>query len=305
MMEFACGGAQRGSKDVGSPWHELRFRAAALPAVRASGAPWHMRGGDSSSSLLGGLLGLAVGYPDLGFAIGSAMVDDPEPEAPAPYIVVKVDGMTYGISPIGQTLAPVWSQPIAIPVGRHRGNADVLVQILDAVDDGVLGQRSMRLDDLLQPGARTLIEVGDVASLDVEVRKAKGRPRFGVDLYVDARMSLDDMESGRSATWRAVPVWNGDRVTIRASGRACPSGPSECFDADGAEPGRWTSYGYRQFRDARHIALVGVLPNQTFVVGREATFTAEQAGLLLLFVNDTDEGNNEGGFQVHVDVMSP
>ena len=305
MLLLACGGAQHGAKRAGSPWYELRFRAAALPSVRANGAPWHMRGGDSSSSLLGGLLGLAVGYPAVGFAIGSAMVSDPEPEAPAPYVVVKIDGVTYGISPIGQTLAPVWTQPIAIPIGRHRGNAEALIQILDAVDGGVLGQRSVRFDELLRPGARTITDIGDVASLDLEVRKAAGRPGSGADLYVDARMSLDDMKSGRSATWRAVPVWNGDRVTIRASGSACPSGPGECFDAGGAEPGRWRSYVYDQFENAPHIALVGALPGQAVVVGRETTFTAEQSGLLLLFVNDTDEDNNEGGFQVHVDVMPP
>ncbi|MBK9032263.1 MAG: hypothetical protein IPL61_13255 [Myxococcales bacterium] len=305
LTAVGCGGPQRAAAPVGTAWYEVRFRAAALPAVRANGGPWHLGGRDNSPSLLGGLIGLAVGYPELGFALGSSMVADPEPEAPAPYVVVKIDGLTYSISPIGQTLAPSWSQPIAIPVGRHRGDAEALVQVLDAVDDGVLGQLRLRVDDLVRPGARTLTNVGDVASLDLEVRKASGRPMVGVDLYVDARMSLDDLMGGKSTRWTAVPVWNGDRVTVTATGKACPSGPDECFDPNGAEPGRWASYKYPGFADAPHIALVAALPDQTLVVGRGKTFTVDRAGFLLLFVNDTDEGNNEGGFQVRVEVRPP
>ena len=304
-LAAACGGPQRGAKRTGSPWYEVQFRSAALPAVRANGGPWHLGRQDNSSSLLGGLVGLAIGYPDLGFALGSAMVDAPMPEAPAPYVVLKVEGVTYRISPIGQTLAPTWSQAIAIPARRHPANAEVLIQVLDAVDNGVLGQRVMSLSELLRPGARTLTDLGDVASLDLEVRKAAGRPIETHALYVDARMSLDDMKRGRSANWRAIPVWNGDRVTVRATGKACPSGPSECFGPEGAQPDRWRSYVYSSHRKAPHIALVGILPEQPLVIGVESTFIAERSGLLLLFVNDTDEGNNEGGFQVEVQVEPP
>lgn len=94
-------------------------------------------------------------------------------------------------------------------------------------------------------------------------------------------------------------------MTVTATGKACPSGPDECFNANGADPGRWGSYKYAGFADAPHIALVGALPEQALVVGREKTFTVDRAGFLLLFVNDTDEGNNQGGFQVHVEVRPP
>lgn len=39
-------------------------------------------------------------------------------------------------------------------------------------------------------------------------------------------------------------------------------------------------------------------------IGGQRTFVAQQAGFLLLFVNDTADGNNTGGFDVHVDVES-
>jgi hypothetical protein len=305
IVASSCGAAQRATERAGSPWYEVHFRGAALPAVRANGGPWHMGQSDNSSSLLGGLLGLAVGYPALGFAIGSAMVSDPTPEAPAPYVIVRIDGETYGISPIGRTLAPAWAQPIAIPAHRHRRDAEVLVQVRDAVDNGVLGQRTMRVDEFLRPGARTLTDVGDVASLDLDVRKAHGRPVAHYDFYVDARRSLEELADGGSETWRAVPVWNGDRVTVRASGSACPSGPSSCYGPTGAEPGRWSNYAYRGFEQVPHIALVGLLPGQPVAIGDGHTFIAERAGMLLLFVNDTDADNNEGGFRVNVEVVAP
>jgi hypothetical protein len=79
---LGCGGAARGKDDgerratgasgAGSEWYEICFKGAALPARRASGAPWHSSGSDSSLGLLGGLVGLAVGYPELGFVLGSS-----------------------------------------------------------------------------------------------------------------------------------------------------------------------------------------------------------------------------------------
>ena len=296
-----CAGAQRPGTG-GTAWHEIRFKGAALPARRASGAPWHTSGSDSSASLLGGLIGLAVGYPEVGFALGSALTSEPEPEAPAPYVVLKVGGDTYQLSPIGQTLAPRWSQPIAVPSRRYAAKSPVLIQILDAIDGGVLGQRTTTIGELLSQGARTLTDIGDVASLDVEVRPMKPRARVGVELFVDARHSVDELRDGVDPRWTAIPLWNGDTVSIRATGQVCPSRPTPCFGPAGAEPGRWENYNYDAFARSRHASLVAVLPGQAVTVGPERSFVAEQSGFLILFVNDTDEGNNTGGFNVHVDI---
>jgi hypothetical protein len=50
--------------------------------------------------------------------------------------------------------------------------------------------------------------------------------------------------------------------------------------------------------------LVALLPGEGFVVGAHLSIVAEQSGFLLLFVNDTDEDNDEGGFDVRV-VVEP
>lgn len=306
-LAMSCGGAPRaggGLAGAGAAggWYEVRFEGAALPARRASGAPWHGGRADRSMELIGGLIGLAVGYPEIGVALGSAMVSDPSPEAPAPLVVLKIEGEQYRLSSIGQTLAPRWSQPIAIPAGRYRPEAQVLIQVLDAIDNGLLGQRAMTVRELLAPGSRTLTGVGEVASLDVSVRGMAPRPPATFELVVDGTRSLEELKNGKDSRWAPVPVWNGDRITVRAVGEICPSRPTPCFDADGAEPGRWSSYNYAAFPEARHAALVGILPDQRVEIGVGTSFVVEQAGFLLLFVNDTDEGNNAGGFEVQVSV---
>ncbi len=302
MSVATCGGPQR-PWTTGSAWHEVRFKAAALPSRRSSGAPWHMSDGDNSASLIGGLIGLAVGYPEVGFSLGSALVTEPEPTAPAPYVVVKIVDEAYPISPIGRTFAPTWFQPIAIPAGVYSARTPALIQILDAVDGAIIGQRETTVGELLAPGARTLTEIGDVASLDIEVRPMQARPYVAVDLYVDGARSLDDLKVGKESRWTAIPVWNGDSISVQATGRVCPSDPDECFGPEGAGAGRWANYSYDTFREAPHASLVALLAGQAVPVGAEQTFVADQAGFLLLFVNDTDVDNNSGSFDVHVDIV--
>lgn len=306
-LAAACGGAPSASpgRPADPGWVEVRFEAAALPARRGSGAVWHSGGADSSLGLFGGLLGLAVGYPELGFAIGSSLVSSPSPEAPAPIVVLKIAGDEFRLSAIGQTLAPRWAQPIAISAGRYPPEEQVVVQIIDAIDQGVLGQRELTVGELLRPGHRTWTNLGEVASLDLSVRAMPRRSPVTFEMFVDGQRSLEDLKDGEDRRWAPVPVWNGDRVTVRARGELCPSRPSPCYDADGAEPGRWSSYNYEAFSDARHASLVGVLPAQPIAIGVEESFVVRQSGLLLLFVNDTDPGNNDGGYSVEVTVEPP
>lgn len=304
VFVLACSGGQHVSS-ADTTWYEVRFTSGALSARRKSGAAWHTRPGDDSSELLGGLLGLAIGYPDLGFALGSAMSTAPADEAPAPYLLLKIAGDTYRISPTGRSLSPTWTQPIAIPANVYPARTLVLLQVIDAVDSGLLGQVVTNVGDLLRPGARTLSDVGEVASLDLEVRARKRRPSEVVDLFVSAEHKLDALRNGADPRWAPVPVWNGDHVTIHATGRACPSPSASCFGPEGAEPGRWASYNYSTFSEVPHASLVALLPSQALRVGAGLSFVVRESGFLLLFVNDTDVGNNTGGFAVEIQIAPP
>lgn len=49
-----------------------------------------------------------------------------------------------------------------------------------------------------------------------------------------------------------------------------------------------------------HCAVIGRIGRQMFLVGRGGTFTANQAGVLELRINDTDPGNNAGAFTASI-----
>ena len=82
-------------------------------------------------------------------------------------------------------------------------------------------------------------------------------------------------------------------------------GDADCFDADGAQEGRWRSYSYDGFREFRHAALVAVAPGEHVGIGKRGAIKVRESGLVLLFVNDTDIGNNSGELHVRVRVTPP
>jgi hypothetical protein len=187
-----------------------------------------------------------------------------------------------------------------------RGSDPVLIQIMDAIDNSLLGQQSLTVDALFSQPERTLTNLGPIASLDVRVHPAPPRRRADFDFVVPGEASLQALTQGQYPTWQAVPVWNGDLVTIAAAGTVCPSRmSSDCFGPQGAGEGRWRSYSYDDFKDIPHASLVGEAPGVRYPVGPQAQFRVEQSGYLLLFVNDADTDNNHGAFQVHVSVDPP
>jgi hypothetical protein len=306
---MACGGAGPGASwpdDSGSSWRVVQFENAVLAARRPDGGPWHASPPDHTGTIVGGLLGLAVGNPGLGTVLGATLDRGGDPLAPAPYVVLKIGGAAYAISPTAQTYAPAWLQPIAIDTRRLHGDDPVLIQIMDALDNALLGQQELTVDALFAAPERTLTNLGPVASLDVRILPAPARRPAAFDFVVPGEASLQALNSGRYPNWQRIPVWNGDLVTVAASGRVCPSSmSSDCFGPGGAEPGRWRSYSYDDFKDVPHASLVGEVPGMRLAIGPGTRFVAAQSGYLLLFVNDSDTDNNHGAFHVHVTVDPP
>jgi hypothetical protein len=274
-----------------------------LSRLRPDGTPWHTSEADNTAVVLGGLFGLALGNPGLGVSMGSAIATPGgEPLAPAPYVVLKVTGRTYRISPADRTYAPVWQQPIIVDTSGIPQSEQVLVQVVDGVDDALIAQQAYTVADFFSPGARTLVNVGPIASLDLEVTSHPPRQRQEFEVHVPGNLSLHELVGGQASTWSAIPVWNGDTISIQADGIVCPSSmSSDCVGPDGAE-GRWRSYNYDEFKEVPHAALIALLPGAAHHVGSASRLRAEQSGQLLLFVNDTDVGNNRGSFLVHVTV---
>jgi C2 domain len=294
------------SSSFPSAWYEVYFTSATINTLRPDGAPWHTTPPDNASVVIGGLLGLAAGSPTVGLALGKALANPGgDPLAPIPYVVVKLAGRTYRIAAVQRAYTPTWSQPMAIDVRGLQVNEPVVIQIMDGADDSFIAQHEMKLSDLLARPSRTITNLGAVASLDVEVRPMSPRSGAFFDLTVPGNLRRDDLEAGRGQGWLPIPVWNGDTLTIAAGGEVCPSSWSrnDCFGPDGADGGRWSSYSV--FKNVPHASLVGVMPQGNVYIGSSRQLLVEQAGLLLLFVNDEDVGNNRGEFQVRVRVDPP
>lgn len=304
-MGAACGGGQHTRTPKIEPGsYAVQFTNARLDARRPDGRPWHTSPSDSTTVLIGGLIGLAVGYPGLGLSLGEAASDPGgDPLAPAPFIDMKIEDETYRISPIGRTYAPSWRQPVAIDARRRRGDERVIIQIRDAVDGSAIAQHETTLGALLARPAQTFTRIGAVMSLDVAVAPLPARPIGEYQIVVPATVEPDDLARSGAPGWRPIPVWNGDTVEVEAIGSVCPSSKDECFGPEGAGPGRWESYS--PVKQAPHASLVGATPDGSVPIGPHRVFQVTQAGWLLLFVNDDDVGNNSGGFEVHVKVTPP
>jgi len=287
-------------------WSVVEFRSAVLSAHRPDGAPWHRSQADNSSVVIGGLFGFALGNPSIGLALGKAIADPGgDPLAPAPYVVMRVGGNAYRISAASRTYSPHWEQPIIVDTKPLTGSEKVVVQVMDAIDDSLIGQQEYRAADFFLYGTRTLTDVGPVASLDLEVKQHPRRQRQEFYIVVPGDASIQELTSGSVSGWHGIPVWNGDTVTIQAIGSVCPSSRSEdCFGPDGVKE-RWISYNYDEFKNAPHASLVALFPGAAYYVGSSNQLHVDQSGEVLLFVNDKDTDNNRGTFQVHVVVDPP
>ena len=301
----ACGGAQHPATSGVQPgWYVVQFTGARLDARRPDGSPWHTSPGNSAALIIGGLLGLAAGYPALGLTLGEAASDPGgDPLAPAPFIELKLEGEAHRVSPVGRTYAPAWRQPIAIDARRRRGDERVLDEINDAVDGSVIAQRELSLAELLGRSAQTFTGLGAVMSVDLTVAAMPPRQPARYQVAVPATVAPEALTRAGAPGWRPIPVWNGDTVVIEARGAVCPSSRDECFGPGGAAPGRWERYSY--VKAAPHASLVAVVPGAALPIGPHRGFRVAEAGSVLLFVNDTDVGNNSGGFEVVVTVTPP
>ena len=113
---------------------------------------------------------MAVGNPEFGTSVGAAFADKGgDPEAPSPYIAIKIAGQTETIAPVGRSYSPTWDQSFVINTMWTSPNERVVIQVLDAVDGALIGQTELRVAQLLSKRGTTITGLkGSVASLDVE-----------------------------------------------------------------------------------------------------------------------------------------
>jgi hypothetical protein len=287
--------------------YKITIVEAALKARRPEGGPWHVQPADDSMQLLGGLVGLALGYPELGMGMGALLDQGERIYPPSPFVEIKIGATTLTTRPAGPTLSPRWRYPMALDITGYALSEPVVVLVRDAVDEGVIAQTHFPLAELLARPLMRLVDLDGVATLDIAIEPLPAVPpaeTYQVTVPANASPEwLIQHENPDAMSWQRIPLLNGDIVRIHATGAICPSSwePSACYDAGGA-PGRWSSYNRPGFASVPHGALIGLYADIGITVGTYIEFRAEKSGWLTLFVNDTDLGNNAGAFHVSVEV---
>ncbi len=300
-------------------WYELEFGAATIESRRPDGSPWHVTRGDDTATAIGGIVGFLIGNPELGASIGGQFsVKGGDPLAPRPYVAIKIAGRTYRTMAVERTYSPKWEElPIALDARSLSETEPVVIQVVDATDDGLLGQVEVTLGQLVSRSAGTFTTRGSVPSLDFSIRAQQPRTVVAYDLVVPGERTFDELLQGAEPSWGAISVLNGDSITIEATGQVCagskrlvttadfaPDQP-RCFDADGVEGGGWQHSSYKGLQDLPHASLIALMPGGNVRVGKSSTMRVEESGRVFLLVNDVDVQDNHGRFRVHVVVQPP
>jgi hypothetical protein len=228
--------------------------------------------------------------------------------SPAPQrAVAAVAELTIGTQRVRSyavpgALAPEWRYAALLePVA----GGDARVRLLDEeAGDRVLGEKTLPARTLLAPGTHTL-QLGPHA-LTITVEKPKPR-RYA--FRVPATRTPAELARSGEGGYLRIPVAEGERVEITAAGRVQPSAkkhPERVAGPDGiptiATKIQFNQPGFRGCLNCNHAALVGQIGPTPFVIGAHRAFTVDNAGLLLLAINDRKVSDNAGGFEVVVTV---
>jgi len=189
FIAVGCAGRQQLSTPNQGPsftpgLYIVRIKAAMIEPRRPDGSPWHVTQPNNAAVVLGAVGGLAIGNPALGMAIGNALAGKGgDPQAPVPYVLVKIAGTTWTIMPTDRSYAPSWDQPIELNARALRGDEQVIIQVIDGIDDALIGQRELTLAELVSRPAQTLTNIrGSVATLDCEAALQYGSGLDDADL---------------------------------------------------------------------------------------------------------------------------
>jgi hypothetical protein len=295
------GGGSLGNDDLAlAPYHRITVVSAALSATRPDGSPWHTRAPSQTWKVIGGIAGVFAGQPDLGMAAGSLFDSGGRSFGPAPIVTISFNGTTYETAALAPTLNALWNEDIIIDTSRSRAADRVVIMVRDGIDEaGVIARTELTLGDLVARDGHTLSMGASVASLELRVRAASPQPRYEVVQVTSQGLRI--------------AFEGGDIVDLDADGEVCVS-DEKCFGPDGdfdyevtgslRDLERPLPRGYRYNRPgltlARHGSLVATFEGRPFPIGSSTRLRIPRSGELILWINDTDTGNNSGAFTVSV-----
>jgi hypothetical protein len=178
-----------------------------------------------------------------------------------------------------------------------------------------LGDKLVKNRELLKPGLHTLKGVG-AAELTYKVEALPdGATARSYKFRVPADQQMADLARNaktEGAGYVVIPVAEGELVDVTASGQIQPNAkkhPERVAGPNGIPTIQtkiqFNQPGFRGCAGCDHAALIGQIGSKGLVIGAKKQFAVENAGLLVLAINDLKTSDNAGGFDVQVTVSMP
>lgn len=244
----------------------------------------------------------------------------PEHDAPVdPLLRLEIGDRVVSTYPVPATLSPKWEYSVIVAEDMLEDGDSVAFVLYDYDGPGAerkLGDKLVKARAMTKPGEYTLKGVGP-ATVKYRVERVAEAGRTYKYRVPAAEQMADLARKARttaSATgeYLVVPVAEGEVVEVRASGKVQPNArkyPDRVAGPKGiptiTTKIQFNQPGFRGCPGCDHSALIGQLGGKGFVVGEHKKWTAENAGLLVLAINDLKTADNGGAFDVVVTVTAP
>jgi hypothetical protein len=236
---------------------------------------------------------------------------------PSPQVKVHIGSLVLQSGAIRTTLEPQWHWSFALDRRDYVPDSPISFVIGDADGGREIGTHSTTVAQLLDHPGTQVKAPPSVGLLQIAVEPLPDVSKTRTYHFsIPANQSLMSRilnQGPRSDTdWRAIPILNGDSIHVVAKGTVTldpglfrfnePVGPKGIQVSMGVYP-----HPLQGCEEMPSGALVAILAGRCRLVGTEQEFPrVEEAGQLLLVINDADEiGGNSGQFDVTVEVNSP
>jgi hypothetical protein len=245
----------------------------------------------------------------------------PEHGAPVdPFVRLEIGDRVVRTYSVPGTLTPKWDYSVVLDeaVFDDDDSAAFVLYDLDAGGkEQSLGQGLVKFKEMKKAGTRTVKVGGATVTYSVERCGAEASRTYSYRVPADktiADLARDAKTSAGSSKgeYVLVPVSEGEVVEVRATGKMQPSAKKlpKIFAGPNGIPTikakiQYNQPGFRGCAGCDHGALIGQLGAKGMVMGEHKKFTAENAGHLVLAINDLKTADNAGGYDVEVTVTTP
>jgi hypothetical protein len=317
----ATSGGSTGIQEFGDRAnYKVTVVSASISASRPDGQPWHTQEPGPGVNIVKSLATLSR-VPLLPEVIDAFAQERGRSASvsPSPLVEVHVGKLVLDSGPIRTTLRPQWNWSFALDPLENADDDPITFVVRDADGQGELGRYQTNVGKLiekrnLQESAGPSVGLLQISAEPMEEPRASHTYQFAVPANQSMLSLVLRARAGASSGWVPIPLLNGDSIRIEAKGNATihpgilQGVPfSEPSDPDGLPPsGRGRPNPIPECAELPHSALVAAFAGECKFIGRR--FEARnipRAGQLLLGINDTDVGNDQGGYEVTVWVNPP